>query len=247
MSELDAAQRALAAVCLGARVDEAALVALGGDPRRWRVYRDLVRNRLWALALEGLPRTLAAAGVERFGGWFADMLERDPPRTRFARDVAPALAEHIRALAGDALATAEPWVCEALAHDVAEHHVGLTADRLDPSRVTDFAMDLPAALDPGHRRLRLRWERVDGEWTERPRALLLHRHPTRHTVEALALNPLAADLLDALDEGTTPATDAVRAVLARHDVAAGAAFIEGLAALLAELMERGVLLGSLRG
>lgn len=246
MSELDAAQRALAAVCFGTRVDEAALAALGGDPRRWRVYRDLVRNRLWALVLEGLPRTLAAAGAERFGGWFADMLERDPPRTRFARDVAPALAEHIRARAGDALAAAEPWVCEALAHDVAEHHVGLTADRLDPSRVTDFAMDLPAALDPGHRRLRLRWELVDGEWTERPRALLLYRHPTLHTVEALALNPLAADLLDALDEGTTPATDAVRAVLARHDVAAGAAFIEGLAGLLAELMERGLLAGSLR-
>ena len=54
-------------------------------------------------------------------------------------------------------------------------------------------------------------------------------------------------MLDALDDGVTPATGAVRSVLSRHDLAAGAVFIESLAGLLAELMERGVLRGSLRG
>jgi hypothetical protein len=244
VSDLVTSQRRIAALCLAAEVDEAALASLGGDPRRWRVYRDLVRNRLWALCLEGLPRAFAAAGVERFGGWFTRFLEADPPRTHFARDVAPALGAWALRDEGDAL---EPWLAEALAHDLAEHHVGLTNARPDASRVTDFAMHLPAALDPAHRRLRLRWERVDDAWVERPRALLLHRHATQHTVETLALTPMAADVLDAMDDGVTPAAEAVRAVLSRHDVVAGAVFVESFAGLLAELMERGVLAGSLRG
>ena len=243
MSDLAATQRAIAAVCLAAHIDEGALALLGGDPGRWRVYRDLVRNRLWALVLEGLPRTSAAAGRERFGGWFTRYLADDPPRTRFAREVTPACAEFIRRVEGDGL---PPWLSEALAYDLAEHHVGLTDARPDPSRVTDFAMHLPAALDPAHRRLRLRWELVDEQWVERSRALLLHRHATQHTVETLALTPMAADVLDALDDGVTPAAEAVRAVLSRHDVVAGAVFIESFAELLGELMERGVLVGSLR-
>lgn len=243
MSDLDAVRRAIAALCLGASVDPAAVAALGGDPRRWLVYRDLVRNRLWALAVEGLPRAYAAAATERFGGWFTRFLADDPPRTHHARDVAPALAGHVQAAEGDALL---PWLREALVHDAAEHFVGLTDAALDPARVTGFSMELPAALTPSHRRLRLRWELVAGEWVERPRALLLYRDAARHTVETLALTPMAADVLDALDDGRTPATDAVRAVLARHDVSAGAVFVESLAGLLADLMERGVLAGSLR-
>jgi hypothetical protein len=243
VSDLAAARRALAAVCLGESLDAAAVAALGGDAQRWQVYRDLVRNRLWALAVEGLPRSFAAVGAERFGGWFTRFLGDDPPRTHFARDVAPALAGHVLRVEGDALS---PWLREALAHDVAEHFVGLTDARLDPARVTDFAMHLPAALAPSHRRLRLEWERVEGEWVERPRALLLHRDAATHAVETLALTPMAADVLDALDDGRTPAAEAVRAVLARHDVSAGAVFIESLAGLLADLMERGVLVGSRR-
>ena len=246
MSDLDALQRALAGVCLAPAVDAAALAALGGDARRWWVYRELVRSRLWALVGEALPRTLAAAGSERFGGWFTGYLANDPPRTRHVRDVAPAFAAWVRAAEGAGLTTPSAWLPEALALDLAEHHVGLSPARLAAARVTDFAMDLPAAFDPTHRRLRLRWEPVGDAVRERPRALLLHRHATEPAIETLALTPLAADVLDALDDGVTPAAQAVRAVLTRHDVAAGAAFLEGLAGLLADLLERGVLVGSLR-
>jgi len=247
VSDLTEQQRALARVCLGARLDEASLSTLGGDARRWQVYRDLVRGRLWAAVIEGLPRTLVAAGTERFGGWFTGFLEGAPPSTRYVREVTPAFARWVRATEGDGLSTPSGWLAEALSHDLAEHHVGLSDARLDPSRLADFSMDLPAALDPTHRRLRLRWELVDGALLERPRALLLHRHSTLHTVETLELTPMAADVLDALDDGVTPATGAVRSVLSRHELSAGAVFLESLAGLLAELMERGVLLGSRRG
>lgn len=132
MSELTEQQRALARVCLGAQLDEASLSALGGDPRRWQVYRDLVRGRLWAAVIEGLPRTLSAAGVERFGGWFTGFLEGAAPRTRYVREVTPAFARWVRATEGDALSSPSPWLPEALSLDLAEHHVGLSDARLDP-------------------------------------------------------------------------------------------------------------------
>jgi len=247
MSELTARQRALARVCLAERLDEASLSTLGGDARRWQVYRDLVRGRLWAAVIEGLPRTFSAAGSDRFGRWFTAFLEGAPPRTRYVREVTPAFARWVRESEGDGLSSPSGWLPEALSLDLAEHHVGLSDARLDRTRLADFSMDLPAALDPTHRRLRLRWELLDGAVLERPRALLLHRHPTRHTVEALELTPMTAEVLDALDDGVTPAAVAVRSVLSRHELSAGAVFIESLAGLLAELMERGVLRGSLRG
>ncbi len=243
MSGLDAHQRAIARLTLGAELDEASLASLGGDRVRWLVYRDLVRNRLWSLLLEALPRTFAAAGSARFGGWFTRYLDEEAPRTHFVRDVAPAFGRWVRAAEAEALASPSPWLPEALSLDLAEHHVGLSAARVDASRLTDFAMDLPAALDPTHQRLRLSWT---PEGAPDARALLLFRHPERHSVETLALTPMAADVLDAMDDGATPAAEAVRAVLARYDVVAGSAFVESFAGLLAELMERGVLRGSLR-
>ena len=67
MSGLDAQQQAIARLTLGAELDEASLASLGGDRARWLVYRDLVRNRLWALLLEALPRTFASASMRATG------------------------------------------------------------------------------------------------------------------------------------------------------------------------------------
>lgn len=244
MSDLGARQRAIARVCLAAAAPDDALALLGGDPGRWRVYRDLVRNRIWAALVEALPRTLAAAGAERFGGWFTRFLDEAPPRTRYVREVAPAFGVWVRAAEGDGLARPSPWLPDALALDLAEHHVALSGARLDLSRVTDFSMDRPAALDPTHRRVRLRWTTDAGAMVERPRALLLHRHPTHGSVETLELSPLGADLLDAMDDGATPVTAAIGAVLSRSALPADGGFAEAFAGLLADLMERGVLHGS---
>lgn len=244
MSDLDGRQRAIARVCLGEAPPADALALLGGDPRRWQVYRDLVCTRLWRALLEALPRTYVAAGGERFGGWFTRFLDEAPPRTRFVREVAPAFGAWVRAAEGEALSRPAPWLPEALALDLAEHHVALSDARLDPSEMAAFSMDLPAALDPAHRRVRGRWA-VEGEAVvERPRTLLLHRHPTLGSVETLELSALGADLLDAMDDGATPVTAAIGGVLSRSGLSADGAFAEAFAGLLSDLMEREVLLGS---
>lgn len=245
MSGLDAWQRAVVRVCLEGTIPDAALAALGGDPRRWQVYRDLVRNRLWSALLEALPGTFAVAGTERFGGWFTRFLEVAPPEGRFLREVAPGFAAWVRSTEGEALTVPSPWLPDALSLDLAKHHVALSAARLDPARLVPFEMDLPAAFDPVHRRVRTHWTLEGSEAIERPRALLLYRDAARHSVETLVLSPIAADLVDAMDDGTTSPAAAVRAVLSRDDLAAGTEFVESFAGLLGDLIDRGILQGSL--
>ena len=160
------------------------------------------------------------------------------------REVAPAFGAWVRAAEGDGLARPSPWLPDALALDLAEHRVALSDARLDPCRVVAFAMDRPAALNPTHRRVRLRWAIEGGAVVERPRTLLLHRHPTLGSVETLELSPLGAELLDAMDDGATPVTAAIGGVLSRSGLPADGAFAEAFAGVLADLMERGVLLGS---
>lgn len=245
MSDLDARQRAIARACLGEAPPADALALLGGDPRRWQIYRDLVRTRLWRVLLEALPRTYAAAGDERFGGWFTRFLGEAPPRTPFVREIAPAFGTWVRAAEGEELTRPAPWLPEALARDLAEHEVALSDARLDPSKLADFLMELPAALDPTHRRLRVRWEVEGPEAVERPRTLLIHRHPASGRAETLELDELDAEIMDAMDTAT-PVTDAVLAVLKRRGEEADGALSMRLADLLADLMDRGILRGSLR-
>lgn len=246
MSDLDARQRAIARVCLDETPPADALSLLGGDPRRWQVYRDLVRTRLWRALLEALPRTCAAAGSERFGGWFTRFLGEAPPRTPFVREVAPAFGAWVRAAEGDGLATPAPWLHEALALDLAAHHVALSDARLDPAELADFSMDLPAALDPTHRRVPVRWALEGAGAVERPRTLLIHRDPSSGRAETLELDALSAEIVDAIDDRATAVTDAVRSVARRRDLVVDGAFGARLADLLADLTERGILQGSRR-
>jgi hypothetical protein len=108
-----------------------------------------------------------------------------------------------------------------------------------------FRMDLPAAFDPVHRRVRTHWILEGSEAIEGPRTLLLYRDVNRHSVEVLVLTPVAADVLDAMDNGVTSPAAAARAVLSRDGLAPGTAFIDSFAGLLADLIDRGILKGSL--
>ena len=58
------------------------------------------------------------------------------------------------------------------------------------------------------------------------------------------LNDIAAALLDAFVDGQGSLAERVQAVTRARDVAIDATFLERLSALLADFLERGVLLGS---
>ena len=85
-----------------------------------------------------------------------------------------------------------------------------------------------------------------------PVSLCLYRDPTTHEVETLELTPVAATLLAAIDAQSSepPARRAslsalVRSAAEAHRASIDIAFVEALSTLLADLTERGVLLGSL--
>lgn len=79
-------ERAVLSVCFRAEPPEAALRALG-DRERWLLYRDLTRDRLLREIQFALPRSCAALGDTHLQTTFREHLERDPPRTRFFREV----------------------------------------------------------------------------------------------------------------------------------------------------------------
>ena len=65
-----------------------------------------------------------------------------------------------------------------------------------------------------------------------------------HAAEALRLNPIAYALVEDWRAGERSVADSVRRVTAARGAAIDQGFVEKLGALIADLIERGVLLGS---
>jgi hypothetical protein len=271
MSEAERAlARALAEACFGADAGE----ALARDPRgflekhgvaaedieaslssapRLAVYRSLVRNGLSGVIVRMLPRTRArmnALCADRFDRDFAGYVDEVGPRTHYLRDV-----PH------EFLAWATPrWrrdatVPEYLA-DLAEHEVtGFaiaaarrdTPDPADGCSVSRVSIDRSIVFADSMRLLHYAWAVHELPDDDEARDAPAHRdvhllayRDAEHRVRWLELTPLAARIVEKLqagealgvaithacDEfGTNPSSDAV-------------------ANLLADLGQRGVLLGA---
>lgn len=243
--DFDALARSLRRVCFAPDADPADLARLG--PGRWTLYRELVRSRIVGALGEALPRTRDAAGAARFERWIARWLDESPPRTRYVRELMPQFVAWRDGLAETDL---PPLFDDLLRYEVALHAVGLAPDpTADELRAAPFEMHRPARFHPVLRRLDLRWP-VHARHCERetapapaPCAVLVYRDPRRFHAETLALSPVAARVLDAMREGGE-VTAAVQRALSAEDLHASAAFVESFADLLADLMERGVLLGA---
>jgi hypothetical protein len=268
VSEVDAAlQRALAAACLGAHASDDIARDLRGwleghgvpaddveailaAPRRLAVYRSLVQNGLSSVVLRMLPRTRArmnAACAGRFDADLAAFLDEVGPRTHYLRDVP---AEY--------LAWAEPrWRADprvpAYLTDLAIHErtafavaASASASRIPPAEV---ALHRPLAFLESTRLLHHAWAvhelPEDEEDTQEPAYREVHLLAYRdadHAVRWLDLTPLAAAILVRLIAGE-PLGEAVARACAEAKVAA-ASVLPDLARLLADLGERGVVLGA---
>jgi hypothetical protein len=88
-------ERAVLSVCFEAEPPEAALRSLG-DRERWLLYRELTRDRLLREIQVALPRSCAALGAANLQRAFVAHLDRDPPRTRFFREIVLAFAASAR-------------------------------------------------------------------------------------------------------------------------------------------------------
>jgi hypothetical protein len=113
-------------------------------------------------------------------------------------------------------------------------------------------MDRRAVLSPAHRMVasafavhRLGTDGDDREVIHQPFWLCLYRDPQSYEVETLELTEVAFAIMQGIERRDATLTDVVRNAAEASGVEVDVAFVESLSALLADLAERGVLLGSL--
>ncbi len=265
-----ALERAIADACLGEHTGDAMARDLRGfleahgvatedveailkAPPRLAVYRTLVRNGLGAVVARMLPRTRArmnAACAGRFDTDVARFLAEVGPRTHYLRDVPKELFAWAEPRwRGDA--DVPSYLADLAAHELACFTVAASERGGEDSGRggDDVTLDRPMAFDDSARLMRYAWavhelpadEDATNEPLRRDVRLLAYRDGT-HAVRWLELTPLAASTVERLMSGE-PLGPAVERACADHGTAPGAVAAD-VARLLADLGERGVLLGA---
>ncbi len=222
--------------------------AMATAPQRLSVYRRLVRNTLEGVVFRLLPYTRARMG-EAFDRSFARFLEEQGPRTHYLRDVP---AEFL-AWAGprwqkDEIAGPKTrWLIDLARHELVSFLVS-AAPKLAEPRATDVAIDRPLLLSSLARIERyafavheLAADEADQSPSERAVTLLYHRDAA-FELRTMELTPLAATLLE--KGPVLPLREAIAAACEAAGEAMTDETLVVIAKLLADLAERGVLLGA---
>jgi hypothetical protein len=261
-------QRAIADACLSADVDP--VIALGlrafldshgvapedveailSAPPRLAIYRGLVRNGLSGVVLRMLPRTRArmnALCAGRFDADFAGFVEQVGPRTHYLRDVPAELvawaAPRWRSDPG-----VPPYLSDLAAYELAHFAVSACESVRAAPPLAEVSLDRPLAFAESVRLARYDWavhelsaELDATDPAPRRDVCLLAYRDAGHAVRWLEVTPLAAAIVERL-LSAEPLGGAVERACADHSTTP-AAVLEQVARLLADLGERGVVIGA---
>ncbi len=237
----------LARLELDAEDAEAILAA----PRRLGLYRKLIRHNVEQVTRAMLERTRARLEARRAGSFedaLAAFLEEVGPQTPHLRDVpSEFLAYAAPRWAGDASLPA--WIAPYAELELVEFTIGVAPRPAAPSPLADVSADRPLVFAEPHVLLRSAWalheassDDLAAEPAKRDVALLVYRD-AEHRTRFLELTPLAAAILERLLAGAPLGAAMVEACQVTGDVL-GQDVLAGAAHLLADLGERGVLLGA---
>lgn len=228
-------------VCFDLEPSEADLVALGSR-ERWLVYRDLVRSKLIDVVGVALSRTKRVASDEAFQGIVDQWMTTGGPKTRYLRHVPRELFEFAIPRWQD---QKPAWLADLARYEI----TGWDVRYAPPNRVPtcDFAFDRVPVLNPALRVLRLSYPvhhtpTPASGYEEEPSILCIYRNE-HHKPASWKLNPLAASLIEAWARADKPVTETVHEVAAAHKTEIGPAFVDKLSAMIADALERGILLG----
>jgi hypothetical protein len=244
----------------GAPSVEASVAALAnarGTAKRWRRYRQMVRDRLEDVVENSFPLLRAALGAA-WPALVARWLTESPPTTPYLRDVHGELARWIEGALVELAGTegVPAWASALARYERALLEVSYAAEE-QGARGVDveagaFAMERPAVLTPAHQLVRASWAVhrleedggasavVAGDF-----ALCVYRDPSTHRVRVLELGRFAAALIEGLARDEQRALiDVVREAAAATGEAIDATLVSAFAELVADLMERGVWLGA---
>ena len=228
-------------VCFDLEPSETDLAALGSK-ERWLVYRDLVRDRLVDVVGVALARTKRAVGDEAFGHAIDEWLATGGSKTRYFRYVPRELFE----FAIPRWRNQEPmWLSDLAQYEITTWDVRYAP----PNRVPagEFAFDRIPVLNPAFEVLRLSYPvhqapTPPSGYEEEPAVLCVYRDKN-HKPIPWKLNPIAASLFEAWARADKPVTETVHEVAAAHNTEIGPAFVEKLSTMIADALERGILLG----
>ncbi|HKQ69426.1 MAG TPA: putative DNA-binding domain-containing protein [Polyangiaceae bacterium] len=245
-------QQSMRSVLLDREVTRESWQALGGDVKRWQAYRRMVRSRFYQTIDHGFERLASALGEERFHQLVDAFLATEPPRSPYLRDLPREFLRFFEArwpsLRGEI--TLPPYALDLARYEWAELETAYSFEEVRAAEVGPLAMDAVAVLSPAHRLLELSYAvhtlgvAGDDAVAERPTWLCLYRDPASHEVTTLDVTKVAWRMLVDIGRAEIPLTDIVRDAAKGEGVEVDVAFVEALSTLLADLVERGVILGS---
>ena len=247
-------QTALRDALLASDPPDSAFAAFGGTPERWKVYRRMVRSRLADNVEHGFERLRSVIGEDRFGEIVARFLAESPPRSHYLRDVP---AEFLRFFEQNRDALMRAYVLPAYALDLARYEwaeleTAYSFEETSEAQVGPLDMHRVPVLSPAHRLIDLAYPvhrmGTDGHDQAMPAApfsLCLYRDAKTHEVAVLELTPVTASMLSLMERRTLTVTEMVRKAAEEVGATVDVAFVDALSTLLADLIERGVLLGCL--
>lgn len=232
-----------------------ARAALLEAPQRLTIYRRLVRNSLEGVTYRLLSRTRArmndACGGE-FDASFAAFLEHMAPRTHFLKDVPAEFLAWVEPRWRER-ARVPPYLLDLARYELWHFEIGAMPRVGEPSDLTDVALDRPLAFSsvarllPVDHAVHLLPTDDDDRSTpgESASSLLLYRDE-HHAVRVLEVGKLAFAALTRMFEGA-PLGEAVRGASESTGIALTDELLAQFAVLLADLGDRGVLLGARAG
>lgn len=225
--------------------------ALLASPRRLGLYRRLVRHNVTGVIRSILERTRARLDKHVPGELdraIAAFLDEVGPRTPHMRDVPAEFLAHA-APRWRADVRVPRWLADYAELELVDFTVGVAPPPSPPPPLADVAVDRPLVFAEARRLVHLDWavnvmpvDDVDAQPAERPVSVLAYRD-AEHCTRFLELTPLAAAILERLFAGDPLGTAMATACEAKgHPL--DDAVLAGAARLLADLGERGVLLGA---
>ena len=238
-------QRRVVANCFGPEPAAEQLVALG-DPKVWGLYRRMIRNRIRGELKAAFRRTHAALGREAFERLLESYLLEKPPRTRFFYAIPGELAEHmVPRLRADA--KVPPYAADLLAYEAALRCVADLPDRV-AAVPGEFTFEKRPVLAPALRLLALEHAvhkpaHADGSYERTPTQLCVYRRADDRKARIWSVNPVMFALMQRFAAQREPVAVSIQQVASERQIALDAAFVDKLCTVLADFIERGVILG----
>jgi hypothetical protein len=223
-------------------------LALTRDFPRLQVYRKLVRGNLRAALRATLPRTLARLGA-RFEPYFDELLRCAPPVSHYLRELTPRFLEF--ALPRWAVDPELPaYISDLARHEALQVEVASLFARPKHNVAAELSIDESVEFIDAVRLVHYDWavHRLPEEEASvalpdlRSVSLLVYRSP-EHDVRYLELGPFAEALLGGLLGERRSLRGALTHAAERVGLRLDDELLNRAARLLAELAERGALLG----